>query len=270
MTPEASDITLALPFALLATLLYALSGGWQILVLLRQVPAPRLSLVRYSGIGAVLLHTYVLYVMLFQHDTLALGAAESTSLICWLMAIMLLLTSRYHAMTALMAILFPLASLSLILLIGLPQHVHDTHFSNGELIHIFTSVLAYALLSLATLQALLLAIQDRALKMRRFRGIVESLPALIRMERVLFDLITMGIILLTLSIITGVLFVYNAPLTRLTPKALLALMTWAIFGILLWGHRVRGWRGRKAVRWTLGGSVLLLLTYYGSKFLTPY
>lgn len=263
-------MTLALPLALLATLLYALGGGWQILVLLRQVPSPRLMLVRVMGGAAVLLHAYVLYSVMLPHGTLTLGAAESTSLIAWIMAVLLLVTSRYHAMNALMAILFPLASLSLIALIGLPQPAHDTYFSNGELIHILTSVLAYALLSLATLQALLLALQDRALKMRKLRGIVESLPALIRMERVLFDLITMGMILLTLSIVTGMLFVYSTPLTRLTPKALLALMTWAIFGILLWGHRVRGWRGRKAIRWTLGGSLLLLLTYYGSKFLTPY
>ena len=27
-----------------------------------------------------------------------------------------------------------------------------------------------------------------------------------------------------------------------------------------------GWRGKKAIRWTFGGWVLLLLGYFGSKF----
>ena len=103
--------------------------------------------------------------------------------------------------------------------------------------------------------------------MRRLQGIVEALPALTRMERVLFDLITMGMILLTLSIASGLLFVFHVQDLYLSAKALLAVMTWLIFGILLWGHRYRGWRGRRAVRWTLGGSVLLLLTYYGSHLL---
>ena len=38
-----------------------------------------------------------------------------------------------------------------------------------------------------------------------------------------------------------------------------------IFGGLLAGHYFRGWRGRKAVHWTLAGFTALMLAYIGSK-----
>ena len=36
---------------------------------------------------------------------------------------------------------------------------------------------------------------------------------------------------------------------------------------LLWGRSQYGWRGRTAIRWTLGGFIFLLLSYFGSKFI---
>jgi ABC-type uncharacterized transport system permease subunit len=39
-----------------------------------------------------------------------------------------------------------------------------------------------------------------------------------------------------------------------------------VFAVLLWGHLFYGWRGRIAVRWTVGGFGLLMLAYLGSKF----
>jgi ABC-type uncharacterized transport system permease subunit len=39
-----------------------------------------------------------------------------------------------------------------------------------------------------------------------------------------------------------------------------------VFGGLLLGRRVWGWRGQKAIRWTLAGFLLLILAYFGSKF----
>lgn len=260
--------TLVLPLALLAILLYALSGGWQLLVLLRQIPSTERPRLVQAAIGsAVVLHAAILYLLLATKGELRLGVLEFTSLICWCMGLIITALSRYSAMRALTGVLFPLSALSLIALIGLPQQASGLPLGGGELVHVVTSVLAYALLGLAALQALLLSVQGRALKMRRLRGIVEALPALTRMERVLFDLITMGMILLTLSIVSGLLFVFHVQDLYLSAKALLAAMTWLIFGTLLWGHRYRGWRGRRAIRWTLGGSLLLLLTYYGSHML---
>ena len=36
--------------------------------------------------------------------------------------------------------------------------------------------------------------------------------------------------------------------------------------MLLWGRHQLGWRGTTAIRWTLGGFAVLMLAYFGSKF----
>jgi ABC-type uncharacterized transport system permease subunit len=43
------------------------------------------------------------------------------------------------------------------------------------------------------------------------------------------------------------------------------MVAWVVFGVLLLGRWRFGWRGRKALRWTLAGYVLLGLAYFGSK-----
>ena len=46
----------------------------------------------------------------------------------------------------------------------------------------------------------------------------------------------------------------------------LAVVAWIVYAILLIGRWRLGWRGRPAIHWTLGGFTLLLLAYFGSKF----
>ena len=49
-------------------------------------------------------------------------------------------------------------------------------------------------------------------------------------------------------------------------KMVFALLSWGVFGALLTGRAVFGWRGRTALRWTFIGFVMLLLAYIGSRF----
>ena len=86
------------------------------------------------------------------------------------------------------------------------------------------------------------------------------------MERVLFELVWSGVVLLTLSIISGLIFLDNMFAQHLVHKTVLSLGAWIIFTTLLVGRYRFGWRGMRAVRWTLGGCILLLLAYFGSKF----
>ena len=52
--------------------------------------------------------------------------------------------------------------------------------------------------------------------------------------------------------------------------ALLACLAWVVFSVLLWGRNRLGWRGHKAIRWTLGGFCLLMLAYFGSKLVREF
>ncbi|WP_223302740.1 cytochrome C assembly family protein [Halotalea alkalilenta] len=256
----------ALPYALLAAFLYLFAGLWQAAALARAC-SPRPGLVRTTGLLAVALHALVLYFVLYRDGELNLGMIETLSLICWVIAVLLLGASLFSPTLAPGAALLPFAAFSLIAMVGLPGTLTYAYFPPGVLVHIASSTLAFALLSIAAVQALLIALQDHALKTRRLRGIVQALPALTRMERMLFELITLGMVLLTISIASGALFVHDLSAQHLTPKTLLSLMAWVIFGVLLWCRRFHGWRGRRAVRWTLVGAVVLVLAYFGSRLL---
>jgi ABC-type uncharacterized transport system permease subunit len=53
---------------------------------------------------------------------------------------------------------------------------------------------------------------------------------------------------------------------HLAHKTILSLIAWLLFAMLLWGRWQFGWRGRTAIRWTYSGFIVLMLAYFGSKF----
>ena len=133
-------------------------------------------------------------------------------------------------------------------------------------LHAWLALLAYATLALSTVLALFLWAQERALRRREFRPWLRALPPLADLETLLFRTITVGFCLLTLTLLTGVLFVDNLLEQKLVHKTVLSVLSWIVFGTLLIGRRRYGWRGIKAVHWTLTAMVLLLLAFFGSQF----
>jgi ABC-type uncharacterized transport system permease subunit len=90
------------------------------------------------------------------------------------------------------------------------------------------------------------------------------------METALFQLIITGFVLLTIGLITGLMFVDDLLAQHLLHKTVLSILAWCIFAGLLWGRFRYGWRGKTAVKWTLTGFALLLLAYMGSQFVLEY
>jgi ABC-type uncharacterized transport system permease subunit len=132
-------------------------------------------------------------------------------------------------------------------------------------LHIVLSVLGAGLLTLAAVQAVTLALQDALLHGKSANRLVQALPPLQTMERALFVLIALGFFLLSLSLLSGLLFVDDLMAQHLAEKTVLSVAAWTVFGALLWGRWRWGWRGRTAVRWTLAGYGILILAYFGSK-----
>ncbi|HET9050010.1 MAG TPA: cytochrome c biogenesis protein CcsA [Chiayiivirga sp.] len=133
-------------------------------------------------------------------------------------------------------------------------------------LHAGLSLLAYAALSLAALLAIALWLQERALRQRHFGFWLNMLPPLTLVESLLFQLILAGFVLLAAALITGALFVDDLFVQHLVHKTVLSILAWLVFGALLLGRWRRGWRGRRAVRWTLSAMALLALAFFGSKF----
>jgi len=162
--------------------------------------------------------------------------------------------------------LLPLSALSIVIAsLGPDTSATRDHIEPGMLMHIGSSIVAYSLLTLAAGQAALLALQDRQLRNRNMLGITRALPPLQLMESMLFELVWVGVAALTLSILSGMIFMENMFAQHLVHKTILSMFAWVLFSILLWGRYRRGWRSQTAVRFTIAGFVLLLLAFYGSK-----
>lgn len=132
--------------------------------------------------------------------------------------------------------------------------------------HITLSAVAFGLLATAALLALVLAAQEAALRSRRPAKWLAALPPMESMEHAVFTLLTLGFISLSATLLIGALFVTDLFGQRLVHKVVLALVAWAIFGVLLLGRYRFGWRGRKARRLVLSGFVVLVMSYFVTKF----
>jgi ABC-type uncharacterized transport system permease subunit len=90
------------------------------------------------------------------------------------------------------------------------------------------------------------------------------------MEELLFSIIKIGVLLLTVGLLTGFIYLHDLFGQHVAHKTILSIIAWIIFATLLIGHWRYGWRGRLVIRWTLVGSVFLMLGFLGSKFITEY
>lgn len=166
----------------------------------------------------------------------------------------------------LLIILFPLSAIAmLVATLGPETAAHAQQLPLGVALHVGSSVVAYSILTLAALQAALLAAQDAQLKRHQMGGLVGLLPPLQLMESTLFEMIWVGFIALSLSIATGVVFMQDIFAQHLMHKTVLSIAAWMLFAVLLWGRHRLGWRSQTAVKLTVTGSTVLMLAFLGSK-----
>ncbi|NCT68224.1 MAG: cytochrome c biogenesis protein CcsA [Rhodanobacteraceae bacterium] len=249
--------------ALLAIALYLAAAGLLARPLLGRGAAPT-RLAEGTAALAVLAHAGVLLGM--HRGALDLHFFAALSLVAGVIAALTLLVNLTRPVAALGVIAFPLAALLLAIdVFAAPPTVPQP--MNWQIkLHVTIALLAYGALSIGAVLAILFALQERALRHRRFGAWLGALPPLTLTETLLFRLIGAGFVLLTLTLLTGALFVGNLFGQHLAHKTVLSIAAWLVFGVLLAGRWLRGWRGRRAVNLTLTGMAILLLAFFGSKF----
>jgi ABC-type uncharacterized transport system permease subunit len=228
------------------------------------VPQPLLTL--GLGIIAATSHFAANYLQITSGRGLDFGIFKSASLITNIIVIITLLLIRSRPLHNLLLIVYPFAAVALMSALAFETPSHRIAPSElGTLLHACLSIVSYSVFSIAAIQAFLLYIQNSQLKAHVAGRLVKTLPPLQTMEALLFEIVWAGIILLTLSIISGALFIDNLFAQHLAHKTALSLIAWIIFAILLGGRHFYGWRGLTASRWALGGAIFLMLGYLGSK-----
>ncbi len=218
---------------------------------------------------ALLLHALGLYSALISTTGMRFSFSLALSLMMWLAVLIYWLESFLARMEGMQPMVLPLASACTLL----PATFRTDHIvAHAEAIgfqfHFLAAMLAYSLLTLSALHAIFMGFTENALHRRSFRRSLASLPPLLVMESLLFRMLTAGFGLLTLAVGSGLIFseaLFGRPLL-LDHKTLFAIASWLIFATLLFGRHVWGWRGKRALRWTLSGFALLILAYVGSRF----
>ncbi|MFZ1343144.1 cytochrome C assembly family protein [Thiothrix eikelboomii] len=192
------------------------------------------------------------------------------SVVLWLTCFLLFLAQLNRPLESLGLLIIPFIPPTLLGSYFFPTQSTSLNLDNGLGLHIFISLLAYSLLTLAALHALLLGLQIRQLHDHKPNILVRTLPPLQDMESLLFKVIALGWLLLSLSLISGFIYLDDLFAQHVAHKTLLSILAWCVFAILLYGHWQYGWRGKKAIRWTLVGFLLLMIAFFGSKFVLEY
>lgn len=213
-----------------------------------------------------LLHCIYLAMSTQQADAFNFSFFNVAGLVGLFIVLILLIGTIDKPLEKLGIAIFPLAAVLLALELFFPDKPHQLAANNWQMsLHVLSSIVAFSLLNIAALQALLLAIQDQQLRSHHPKRLILALPPLQAMETLLFQMIGTGLFFLTVSLFSGFVFIEDLFAQHLVHKTVLSIIAWIIFSGLLTGRIRYGWRGHTAIKWTLIGFLLLLLAYFGSK-----
>jgi ABC-type uncharacterized transport system permease subunit len=254
-------------FSLAAALLY---------VICPFIPASRHLLGLSLTALAWCLHGLALALSAYEPGALRIGFAVMWSSAIWISVLVYLVENRNFSLDGLRILILPQAAVTALMPLFFPGII--IALANKPAMfpwHIGIALLAYGTLTVAAFHALVMYVQD--LHLHRIRGAqtqswlekaLDRLPALLKMEHILFSLVSLGFVLLSLTVLSGVIFSeqFLGVAFKWDHKTVLSLLSWLLFAILLIGRQWRGWRGKSVLRITLFGFLSLLLAYVGSRF----
>ena len=213
------------------------------------------------------LHGWLLYDGIFAVQQMRFGFAQALSMMLWLAVAICWIEGLVYRIEA----LFPMVLVIAALCAPLPG------FFSGRLtpdayplefkLHLFAGMVAYSLFTVATFHAVLISIVERQLHVSPSVA-DRGMPPLLSLEALVFRLTGAAFVVLTLTVAVGIAYsesIFGRAM-RFDHKTVFVVLSWLIFGLLLAGRWLYGWRGRTALRWTLAGFLMLMLAYPGSRF----
>jgi len=231
-------------------------------------PAPSWKSLQWAAVALVLVHAIVLWRLILQPEGVNLSFGASLSLIGLLLALALCASSWLMPLPGMASRTLPLVAAAAILPVLLPAP-HWLPYTTDlvAVAYALVALLASALFVIAAVQAAAMLTLEQQLH-RGLGSASGEAPPVLTLERWLFWLIGVGFLLLTAALASGMIFseeLFGKP-ASFNHKTVFSVLAWVLFGVLLAGRWRFGWRGKKALRWVVTGSVLLLLGYAGSKF----
>lgn len=180
----------------------------------------------------------------------AVGLHDGASLLAWTMVLVFLIIYTRSRLEALGLAVYPMA-FALVLIANLTPiaPVGDPVLKSLFLpIHTTLAFFGYAALFVAFAGGLLYLIQERELKSRTPRTFYYLIPSLERCDTLSARAVEAGFALLTLAIITGLLWSHavHGRYWTSSPKEWSAVVAWTLYVVLILARQRTGWGGRRA------------------------
>jgi ABC-type uncharacterized transport system permease subunit len=195
------------------------------------------------------------------------GFAPALSVTAWLVAAIYAVESQIFPQLRTRWTLCALGSGAVMLALVFPGSTMSPTASAWLPVHLAFGVACYGLFGTAVVHAWFMTRTESRIRLAEDPH--SGLP-LLTLERLTFRFVTAGFVLLSATLLIGVLFgdvVYgHAQAWHWNHKTIFSVLSWLTFAVLLVGRARFGWRGKRAVRVLYMGSAFLLLAYVGSRF----
>ena len=230
---------------------------------------------------ALVFHGLGLHDLVITDKQLHLNWAIAMSAAVWLGIVVFWVESLVLTADGLLLLLLPAGAFTALLAALFPTAQIVAHAAEPAMrIHLLIALCAYGLVTIAALQAILMAtldhrlhhpresIAERASVRQAIGRMLDAQPPLLAQERLLFRVVWVAFVALSLAVATGSMISLDlsGKLLPFDHKTIFTLLSWITFGVLLAGRHFRGWRGRIALRYTLVGFAFIVLSYTGSRF----
>jgi ABC-type uncharacterized transport system permease subunit len=194
-----------------------------------------------------------------QPTTALMGALLGT-----LLTALVIATSLHQPVNTVLIGVAPITGIFTLLAVLVPSRAMDS-FDISTAIHVVSAILAYGAVAYAGTLALLVSWHHEALKKRPLPALVAALPPLDAMDSLFFRAVQAAWILLTLSLISGALYVEDFWAQHLAHKTILSGLAWIGMSVALIQHLQQGGINRTMRRTAVAAAALLCLGYLGSK-----
>ncbi|MBN8723741.1 MAG: cytochrome c biogenesis protein CcsA [Acidobacteria bacterium] len=260
---------------LILSLAFYLVGLIQAGLVFFQKPRLPFSIALISSLSGFVLHTVALIIRGKQVDRCPIALQPELLLFLgWTLVAYYIIAFIWNRNQVVINYVFPLAFLTTFIGIILPlPDVSPLGLRVGGTvlfpIHVSMVVFAYAAFFITFVTGLIYIFQERQLKLKRFGSILGRFPALDTCDSISYKSMSLGFILLTLGIVTGIVWsgqrygVY----WHSDPIEIITMLTWINYMFMLHYRVTAGWRGRRAAIVSIVGFTFILFSLAGLKFL---
>ncbi|SES95177.1 cytochrome C assembly family protein [Thalassotalea agarivorans] len=260
---------IATVFTLVAILGYTIAT-FAVLSRLFHHKGPNLLFVQASALVAIIAHV-LLVSGSFDNQPLNFSLPNVVSIVSLVIALFVSGLALRYKINLILPVAYGFSAIWLTISLLIPT-IENMPLIAGKLVlvtHITLALIAYCILVIATLYCYQVAYINFKLKQKNLAA-VTHLPPLMQVEQQLFLILAVGTLTLLLSQLTGFIFLDNFISKENAHKTVLSLMALGLYCVILWGHFKQGWRGHRIVTLTTIATILLTLSYFGSRFVKEF